>query len=149
MRVSIWDVLTILLLLGLLGLVLVFGSIFMDPNSGLNPFPPATEIPSVFVPTLTLTLRSLPSIGTPTIETSATPLTLQPSSTFGPTQTGFVLPTFTLTPTSTNTPTNTPTRTSTPTVTRTPTVTPTVTNTPIPTSTHTPTLTFTVYPPPK
>lgn len=129
MKFSIWDAFSIMLLLGIAVLILLFGAIFMDPASAYNPFPLPTPIPTVFVPTATPTLRSLPGYQSPTAPATATPAGLRATSTPQPSRTSFVLPTYTYTFTATNTPTNTPTLTNTPTVTNTP------TNTPVPTAT--------------
>lgn len=124
MKLSFWDVLSVLFLLGIVLMILVFGAILGNPASAFNPFPPPTAIPTLFIPTSTATLRVLPGYSSPTAEPSQTPRELRPSSTPIPTRTAFALPTFTPTPTATNTPTNTPTPSRTPTETSTPTRTP-------------------------
>jgi len=141
MRLSIWDVFAILLLAGAVLTLLVFGIIFNDPFNVINPFPPFPAVPTLFVPSPTATLRSLPTIMTPDRLSgpTASPLPLKPSSTLLPTSTGFILPTFT------KTPTRTPTATNTGTPTRTRTVTPLPTYTRVPTYTLQPTFT---QPPP-
>jgi hypothetical protein len=123
MKISFWDVLSILLLVGIVGMILVFGAIFANPTSAYNLFPPPTAIPTIFVPTATSTLRVLPGYSSPTPPQTSTPVGMKPSSTPLPSRTSFVLPTATPTFTPTNTPTNTPTITNTPTVTRTSTAT--------------------------
>ena len=65
-RVTVWDILTILVLLAAIGLVVFFARIFIDPQSELNPFPPPTMVPTVDIPTSTPTFLSLPATWTPT-----------------------------------------------------------------------------------
>ena len=67
MKFSIWDFLSILLILGIAGIVLLVGSIYSSPTSAINPFPPATDVPIVFVPTATSTIVALPPTWTPTV----------------------------------------------------------------------------------
>ena len=116
MKNSIWDMLTILALIGCIVLVFVFLSVYNNPGSSLNPFQPPAAPPTVQVPTSTTTLRKFPEQWTPTEGGQV----FIPSSTLPPTTTGFLLPTATNTATPTRTPTLTPTRTRTPTVTNTP-----------------------------
>jgi len=81
----IWDILTILTLVGVLILACLFLFIFLNPQSGLNPFPPQVE-PTLYVPpTPTPTGRVLPPTWTP----SPSP---EPSATYtqGPTATPLV-----------------------------------------------------------
>lgn len=134
MKGAIWNILTIVTLLALTGLCILFLTLFINPYSAINPFPPPTLPPTVAIPTSTATLKSLPATWTPGaggegIAPQGTPL--KPSQTLHPTSTGFVLPSFTPTPTHTATPTNTATITLTPTVTRTytPTINQAATNT--------------------
>lgn len=54
---SVWNILTIIVLVSLLCVVSYFTIIFFNPNSILNPFPPPTLFPSVPAPTATMTLR--------------------------------------------------------------------------------------------
>jgi len=116
MKDSIWNILTILALLGSVILGIVFLNIYNDPAGSLNPFHPPATPPGVQIPTSTTTLRKFPGLWTPTEGGQV----LLPSSTLEPTATGFLLPTATNTATPTRTPTLTPTRTRTPTVTNTP-----------------------------
>jgi hypothetical protein len=136
MKISFWDVLTGILMFAGFGVVLVFANIFIDPYTILNPFPPPTLQPTIKVPTMTPTLRSLPEIWTATPTGRVQTTTLLPSLTPVASMTGFTLaPTNTFTPYPTSTPggTITPTRTNTPlgglTYTPTQTRTPTRTNT--------------------
>ena len=85
-----WNILTVIILLVLLYVVFVTTMIFINPNSGLNPFPPPTQpyvlqlptltptLPNVLPPTWTPTMTLEPTItntpeDTPTPEASATP----------------------------------------------------------------------------
>ncbi len=98
-KAFIWNVLTVLVLLGILCLGYFFLTIFMNPNSRYNPFPPR--------PTATLYMTD-----TPTITPIQLPPTYTPSLTVAPTETNTRFPTWTLlpeliTPTITETPTET------------------------------------------
>ncbi len=74
----IWDILTVLTVIGLVLLVLWFALIFLQPTSSLNPFPPL-ELPQPLVlPSATSTVYVLPP--TWTAEPSLT-LTASPSPT--------------------------------------------------------------------
>ena len=107
MRLTLWDVLTILLLIALVLAGVVFLQIFIDPYTSLNPFPPPTLPAVIQLPTSTNTPRVLPPTWTPTAPTGGQ-ATLRPSSTLPPAATSFVLPTVTATATPTKTPTHTP-----------------------------------------
>ncbi len=61
MKFSFWDILATLVMLMGLALAIVFINIFVNPNSILNPFPPA-KAPSQQVPSLTPSQRSLPEL---------------------------------------------------------------------------------------
>jgi hypothetical protein len=79
---TVWNVLTILVLVTLLCVVSFFVLIFINPNSSLNPFPPPTFNPADATATFTVTPRfTLVPSWTPTnglIQTTDTP---SPSST--------------------------------------------------------------------
>jgi len=129
MKISIWDILSVVLILATVMVVMVAAQIFMDPTSGLNPFPPPTLPTALVLPKPTNTPIRLPPTWTPTTVNNATveplgvtPTGLKATSTLVATATGFVLPSAT--------PTLTPSIT--PTITRTPSVTPTKSNTPVP-----------------
>lgn len=98
---SIWNVLSILMILGVCLVAGVVGIIFTDPNSALNPFPPGTEVPVLILPSATPTTPVLPPTWTPTpaeqvqVVASATP---RPTSTLVPSRTPFVLPSPTKAP---------------------------------------------------
>ena len=151
MRISIWDILSILVIIMTLCLCGAFAQIFTNPYTAINVFPPPTPFATlhVVIPTFTPTQREMPATWTPTPppDVSGQPsATLRPSSTIAPTFTSYVIPSFTTTHTPTNTATNTPT------TTNTPTRTPIPTNTPVPTFTLLPTWTleptWTLAPPP-
>jgi hypothetical protein len=133
MKFSVWDALSILTLMGLCVVGIVVATIFANPASAFNPFPPPTLPASIVLPSNTPTAVFMPPTWTPvgfgpkTLETvaSQTPL---------PSATGFVLPSYT--PTFTVTPSPTETETPTPTV---------PTHTPAPSSTHKPSRTPTPY----
>ncbi len=88
----IWKVLSILMVLAIVGLVIFFGSIFINPNNAMNPFPPAPMPTMLIFPTATITPLPLPATYTPTatIQPSAT-LTLIPTWTTIPTFTPFII----------------------------------------------------------
>jgi hypothetical protein len=133
MKFSVWDALSILTLMGLCVVGIIVATIFSNPASAFNPFPPPTLPASIVLPSDTPTAFYMPPTWTPVgggpkvVETvaSQTPL---------PTSTGFVLPSFT--PTFTITPSPTETETPTPTE---------PTHTPKPSSTHKPSRTPTPY----
>jgi hypothetical protein len=122
MKISIWDILSIVMIVATVIVAMIVAQIFIEPNSGINPFPQPVVPTALVLPTATNTPIRLPPTWTPTVTkaaeeaATATPV-LKPTSTLPPTATGFVVPTWTLTAP----PTNTPTITRTPTVTRTPT----------------------------
>ena len=74
-RTMVWNILTVGALLGVCVLAYYFWTIFNNPNSFLNPFPPA-QIPTVFqyitdTPTSTIIPRE--ATWTPTATTQASP----------------------------------------------------------------------------
>jgi hypothetical protein len=104
MKNSIWDILTGLILLGILCLLLGFGVVLFNPGllGAAQPLSPAGEVvPTIFIPTETEAAPGLPPTWTPTPLNTAGPVsgvpTLRPSSTPMPTFTIVVLPTFTAT----------------------------------------------------
>ena len=125
MKISIWDILSIFLLLATAIVLLVVINIYSNPYGGLNPFPPPTLPSSLILPTYTNTPLRLPETWTPGPSglsgSTNTPEATQPGVratwTLLPTATGFQVATWTPTFTLTNTPTNTLTPTNTPTVT--------------------------------
>ena len=83
-KLSIWDLLTVLTLVSTLVLAIVILSIFSNPDSDINPFPKPTTIPTIFIPSPTATLISLPPTWTPTPRVEPTK---RPTSTPYPTVT--------------------------------------------------------------
>jgi hypothetical protein len=110
---ALWNVLTILMLVGTLAIAVIFLLIYSNPYSALNPFPPPTLPAVVLMPTNTPTPEGmLPATNTPLPEPSATPSqiaspSLLPSDTPLPTTT-FALPGITVSPSPTIRPTATP-----------------------------------------
>jgi hypothetical protein len=89
----IWNVLTVLILVSVVCLAGGFLMIFLNPYSGLNPFPPAAPLVGLEMPSITPTPRSvLPPTWTPgpTLEPTAT-FTPRPTATLPPTETPFSL----------------------------------------------------------
>jgi hypothetical protein len=130
MKFSVWDALSILTLMGLCVVGIIVATIFTNPASAFNPFPPPTLPASIVLPSDTPTPVYMPPTWTP-VGANPNDVGKVASQTPLPTSTGFVLPSFTPTFTETPTVTETPT----PTVTRTPTNTHVPhTNTPQPTT---------------
>lgn len=101
----IFNILTGITLLGVLCFSGAFLTIFINPNSGLNPFPPPTLPAALNFPTATPTLRALlPPTWTPVpTEIPTATHTPRPTATLPPTDTPFSLvtePPETPTPTS-------------------------------------------------
>ena len=107
----LWNVATLLVLIGSLILGILFLNIYLNPASKLNPFPPPPTPTLLQFPTATITPLSLPATWTPspTVEPSDTP-TPRPTYTLQPTFTPFIIPLKT-TPTGTGIATITPTST--------------------------------------
>lgn len=104
-RASIfWSCLTVLVLLSVLAVTCVFLTIFSNPYSFLNPFPPPTLPPPVAFPSETPTnvVIALPATWTPTVTPPVPPTeTPVPTNTLPPTPTPLTLtstPTVTLPP---------------------------------------------------
>jgi hypothetical protein len=92
MKLSVWDILSVLVII-ILACVACGGLIiFFNPYSSLNPFPPPTEPVLGTFPTATLIGKTLPPTWTPVIVDTATP---RPTWTLVPTSTIITLPTFT------------------------------------------------------
>ena len=102
----LWNVATILVLIGILALGFLFLDIFINPVSNLNPFPPPPSPTLLQFPTATITPLHLPATWTPspTIQPSETP-TPRPTYTLEPTFTPFYLTPLRGTPTQTEIPT--------------------------------------------
>ena len=86
MKMSIWDILSVLVLISAVIVIAVIGSIFTNPTSSINPFPPPTMVPTIDIPTSTPTFVRLPATWTP----------VPPVSTSTPRPTGTLPPTATL-----------------------------------------------------
>jgi hypothetical protein len=84
----IWNVLSILVFMAIIGLVVLFGSIFINPYNALNPFPPAALPTELAYPTATITPLPFPATYTPTV-------TIQPSATGTQFPTWTPIPSFT------------------------------------------------------
>jgi hypothetical protein len=110
MKLSVWDILVVLVLFAVLCLVCSVSIIFFNPHSTLNPFPPPTEPALIIIPTATLEGKTLPPTWTPLVQDTVTP---RPTWTMVATSTIITLPTFTPYPSAT-TPPPLPTTTSTP-----------------------------------
>lgn len=102
MKLSVWDILTGLTLLGIVCLLGAFGVILVNPSVGFNPLKPAVlaTVAPIVLPSATPTEIGLPPTWTPTVdpaqgEPAVGAPTLRPSRTPEPTPTRFVLPTFT------------------------------------------------------
>lgn len=65
MKDTHFNVLTVFFLLLTLVFIVTFVMIFLEPNSGINPFPPPTLPPRLELPTATPTLIQLPPTWTP------------------------------------------------------------------------------------
>jgi hypothetical protein len=86
---SVFNLLTIIIMLGILAVLIFTAIIFSNPSSSLNPFAPPTLPPQIVLPTATTTPRRIADTWTPTFAPEATetatltPATETPSSTFG------------------------------------------------------------------
>jgi len=104
---AFWNLLTLLVLLGVVVVVGFFAMIYINPYSALNPFPPPTPVVVQPLPTdvPTATLTSVPT-ATPTMIVPTDEATQEATSTSTPlaTPTDFVLSTATPTETATQVP---------------------------------------------
>ena len=101
----VWNLLTVLILVGAVCVLSLFLMIFINPQSALNPFPPPTVPALLVLPTASPTaLNQLPPTWTPTAVQPPTE-TPTPRSTNTPTVTAtfYVLPSPTITPSPTAT----------------------------------------------
>ncbi len=105
MKISFWDVLAILGVLALLIVAAGLAVVFINPQSPLNPFPPATLPARVVIPSETPTMQQLPPTWT-VVVTESTQVVLGETP-LPPAVTDANLPTLTPRPTSTNTATPT------------------------------------------
>lgn len=75
----IWNILTVLVLMGILVLLGAMAFIFANPSTAINPFPPPTLPASVVLPTATSTPNVMPATWTVTPTRTLTPIpTLTP-----------------------------------------------------------------------
>ena len=97
-KLSFWDILATLVVVAVLGMAVIFLNIFINPQSSLNPFPPATKIPTANSAALTLTPPTLPGIwtGTPGTPAAFTQTLLPPTATLAGPQ--IVIPAWTASP---------------------------------------------------
>jgi len=79
-RETLFNILTIFVLVATVVVALVLLSIFSNPNSALNPFRPPTLPPTSVLPTATPTQKQLPPTWTPTVPASQ-PRSFLPDST--------------------------------------------------------------------
>ena len=77
----LWNILTIFGILGIGILVVAFGFIFTNPQSGLNPFPPPTLPAAIVLPSATPTPLTLPPTWTPVASATPAPVILSPTPT--------------------------------------------------------------------
>lgn len=81
-----WNLMTVLVLLATVLMLAAFILIFRDPNSSINPFPPATMPVALILPTSTPTFQTLPPTWTAepsaTALPSATPVSFTPTPTY-------------------------------------------------------------------
>ena len=80
MKKSIFNILTGIVLLLLLGSILLMGQIYKDPYSMVNPYPPPTVPVRLILPTHTSTLARMPATWTVTPSKDGT-YSINPSST--------------------------------------------------------------------
>lgn len=99
----LWNILTILVLLGVIALVFYFVTIFQDPRSLLNPFPPEASLTVYYTDTPTITPIQPPNTWTPSPSLEP-PATRTKASTWTP-QSNQITPSLTLTPSETLPPT--------------------------------------------
>lgn len=82
----IWNLLTLVFVLGAVGMAAVVWTIFSNPASSLNPFPPPTQVPTLFIPTR-------PPLPTPVIATAVVAQSLPTATLAQPTQPPLPTPT--------------------------------------------------------
>ncbi len=107
-RARLFNGLTLVMLGLTVAVIAYYILIAINPTTALNPFPPATRVALLVIPTSTPTPEGLaaPPTWTPTSTPTVTPT---PPSTFTPTPTAVVTPRPTITPRPTDTPTPRPT----------------------------------------
>jgi hypothetical protein len=97
-----YNLLTVVVILVTMGLCYAFATIFMNPYSALNPFPPPTFTATLPPPTSTPIQLPATWTPTPTIQPTASN-TPRPTWTLEPSNTPFILPTVTSNVTATRT----------------------------------------------
>lgn len=102
-QLTIWDLLSVLVLLATLGIGSYFVFVFVNPTTQLNPLQPRFPTPFLF-PTGTITPIQPPPTWTPTFFSVTDTPTLAPTITLQPSATSFSLVPPTATPSPTNTP---------------------------------------------
>ncbi|MBG7609313.1 MAG: hypothetical protein IZT55_00465 [Anaerolineae bacterium] len=82
----VWNVLTTLVILSVLCVVVVFLTIYTNPNSSINPYPPPTMPVVMVMPTITPTPRQrLPATWTPEVPPTQVPTQIiEPTATLPP-----------------------------------------------------------------
>jgi len=68
MKLSPWDLLAILAVVGMCVLGAIFVQIFLEPHSAINPFPPKALPAQMILPSATATMHELAATWTPTPE---------------------------------------------------------------------------------
>jgi hypothetical protein len=102
-QLTIWDLLSVLVLLVTLGIGSFFVFVFVNPTTALNPLQPRFPTPFLF-PTGTITPIQPPATWTPTFFSVTDTPTLAPTITLQPSATSFSLVPPTATPSPTSTP---------------------------------------------
>ena len=102
-QITIWDLLSVLVLLATLAIGSYFVFVFVNPTTPYNPLQPRIPTPFLF-PTGTITPIQPPPTWTPTFVNQTDTPTLAPTITLQPTATGFSLVPPSATPTITATP---------------------------------------------
>jgi hypothetical protein len=100
MKTTTWNILTVVLIIGILLIGTVYTLIFVSPNIFFNPFPPVTIPPTPVIPTQTSTPLVFPPTWTNTPKATLTP-TATNTPTPSLTNTPFTTPSMTITPTAT------------------------------------------------
>ena len=107
MKLTLWDILAVLALVATAGIIIIYGTLFINPHTSINLFPPPEMPTPLVLPTSTATLRMLPQTWTPTPFGGA-PTEVKPSGTPIPSGTPVILPSGTITLVPTHTVTRNP-----------------------------------------
>jgi len=84
---NFWNVLTLLVIVGIVGFSVFYAMIFINPTGAFNPFPLPTMVPTLFIPTITPlpthtnTPFRLPPTNTNTVVPTATSTPIAPTPT--------------------------------------------------------------------